>query len=131
MWLYQGKEQTEIPAGMIGFVYLITDHVNGKKYIGKKLYHFAKTKQVKLKKKKIKVESDWKEYYGSNDELQEQVKLHGPEKFSREILHQCPSLGVMGYLEAREQFDRRVLETPEYYNSWIMVRVRKDHLKKL
>lgn len=131
MWLYQGKEQTEIPAGTIGFVYLITNIKTGKMYVGKKLYHFSKTKQVKGKKKKIKVESDWKEYFGSNEELKAEVETLGPDNYIREILHQCPSLGVLGYLEAREQFERRVLESDAYYNSWIMVRVRKDHLKKL
>lgn len=131
MWLYEGAEQTEIPEGMIGFVYLITSLIDDRKYIGKKLYHSSKTKQVKGKKKKVKIESDWREYYGSNDALKEEVKKHGAEFFKREIIHQCASKGVLGYLEAREQFDRRVLETDEYFNSWIMIRVRQDHLGKL
>jgi hypothetical protein len=131
MWLYQGKEQTEIPAGMVGFVYLITDHVNSKKYIGKKLYHFAKTKQVKGVKKKYKAESDWKEYYGSNDELKALVELHGPEKFTREILHQCPNKGACNYWEAYEQFARHVLLSDEYYNGWISAKITKSHVAKL
>ena len=131
MWLYQGQEQTEVPEGMVGFVYLITDHANNKLYIGKKLYHFSKTKQVKLKKKKIKVESDWKEYYGSNDALKAEVEKHGPEKFTREILYQCKGKGEMGYWEAYEQFARHVLLSDDYYNGWISAKITKTHVAKL
>lgn len=131
MWTYKGDIQTEVPEGMIGFVYLITDHANNRKYIGKKLYHFSKTKQVNLKKKKIKVESDWKEYFGSNDELQKQVALHGPEKFTREILHQCAGKGECNYWEAYEQFARHVLLSDEYYNGWISAKITQAHVAKL
>jgi hypothetical protein len=131
MWLYQGQEQTEVPAGMIGFVYLITDTINNRKYIGKKLYHSAKTRQVNLKKKKYKVESDWQKYFGSNDALKEQVKLHGPENFPREILHQCAGKGECNYWEAYEQFVRGVLLTDEYYNGWISAKITEAHVAKL
>jgi hypothetical protein len=131
MWQYQGKEQTEIPNGMVGFVYLITDHVNGKKYIGKKLYHSAKQKVVAGKKKKFKVESDWKKYYGSNDLLKAEVKLHGAEHFTREILHQCAGKGESNYWEAFEQFTRGVLLTDEYYNGWINCKITEAHVGKL
>jgi len=77
----------------------------------------------------VKVPSDWQTYYGSNTELVNDVKLHGEENFSREILHLCKTKGECGYLEAKEQFVRGVMESEDYYNVWIMVRVRKSHIK--
>lgn len=127
-WIYNGEELQEFPEKTVGFVYLITCP-DGRKYVGKKLVTKAKTKQVKGKKKKIRVESDWKTYYGSNDELKDLVTQLGPEKFHREILHICFSKSEVSYLETREQFDRRVLESKEYLNSWIMFRGRKCQLK--
>jgi len=53
----------------------------------------------------------------------------GHDKFNSEILHLCQSKGECGYLEAKEQFVRGVMETDDYYNTWIMVRVRKSHIK--
>jgi hypothetical protein len=84
---------------------------------------------IKGKRKKTKAFSDWQTYYGSNSELQNDVQVHGKENFKREIIHLCKSKGECGYLEAKEQFRNNVLETDNYYNSWIMVRVRKDHIK--
>jgi hypothetical protein len=102
---------------------------NNKKYIGKKLFYSAKTKQVKGKKKRIKVNSDWQSYYGSSDELKKDVLQLGHDNFVREILHLCRSKGECNYLEAKEQFVRGVMESDDYYNTWIMVRVRKSHIK--
>jgi hypothetical protein len=111
-------------------VYQITNLTNGKKYIGKKFFYSTKTKQVKGKKKKYKANSDWQTYYGSSDILKQDVLQLGHEKFVREILHLCHSKGICSYLEAKEQFTRSVLEGDEYYNTWIMVRVRKAHIKE-
>jgi len=129
-WQYNDLDFTEDLIGdSYGFVYLITNLENNRKYIGKKLFWFSRTKQVKGKKKKIKVPSDWQTYYGSSDELQKDVILYGTDKFRREILHLCKSKGVCSYLEAKEQFANNVMESDDYYNSWIMVRVRKSHIK--
>ena len=129
-WTYNKEIFTEELIGdNYGFVYVITNTSNNKKYIGKKFFYSTKTKQVNKKRKRIKVSSDWKTYYGSNAELQNDVKLLGEEVFTREIIHLCKSKGVCGYLEAKEQFIRNVLETDDYYNSWIMVRVRQSHIK--
>jgi hypothetical protein len=129
-WQYNGKDFTEDLIGdNYGFVYQIKNLTNGKKYIGKKFFYSAKTKQVKGKKKKYKVPSDWQTYYGSSDTLKQDVLQLGHDNFFREILHLCRSKGECGYLEAKEQFVRGVMESEDYYNSWIMVRVRKSHLK--
>jgi len=125
-WSYRGKEIQEIPEGYIGFVYIITNLQTGQKYIGKKLAQFKKTRPP-LKGKKLKrrstVESDWRDYWGSSDRLNADVQALGEENFTREILYLCKSKAEMSYLEAREQFERRVLESDEYYNGIINVRV--------
>ena len=138
-WTYQGKKIDEIPEGIEAFVYLITNLTNDMKYVGKKLARFKTTKPpLKGKKNKRRgyKESDWKDYWGSSDHLNADVLRLGKENFTREILYYCPSRGIASYLEAKEQFDRRVLETDEYYNGIINVRVGgskilKEHLKKL
>jgi hypothetical protein len=139
-WLYQGKIIDELPDECVAFVYLITNLTNGRKYIGKKLAKFSKTtyRVVKLKngnkkKKKIrsKVNSDWQDYYGSNIELNKDVETLGKDNFTREILHYCSSKAESSYIEAREQFDRKVLETDDYYNGHIQVRVHGSHIIKL
>ena len=129
-WKYNGEEFTEDLIGNnYGFVYEIVNLTNNKKYIGKKFFYSAKTKQVKGKKKKYKVSSNWQTYYGSSAELTKDVLSLGQENFSREIIHLCHSKGECGYLEAKEQFIRGVMESDDYYNTWIMVRVRKSHIK--
>lgn len=125
-WTYQGQPVEEIPEGYIGFVYLITNTTNNRKYIGKKLAQFKKSKPP-LKGKKLRrkfvVESDWRDYWSSSDNLKADVEALGKEKFTREILYWCTSKAELSYLEAKEQFDRRVLETDDYYNGIINVRV--------
>jgi len=137
-WLFESQEITEIPEEYVGFVYLITNRISGRKYIGKKLSKFRRTtyRVVKLKngtkkKKKIRsrIDSDWQEYYGSNDELNKDVEQLGTENFTREILYYCKSKAECSYIEAREQFSRRVLESDEYYNGHIQVRVHGSHIK--
>ncbi len=125
-WTYQGKIVEEISEEYIGFVYLITNLTNGKKYIGKKLAKFKVTKKPlkgKKNKRRSTKESDWRTYWGSSDHLNADVEQLGPENFTREILYYCTSRGELSYLEAKEQFDREVLKTDEYYNGIINVRV--------
>ena len=129
MWLYNSSPFEEIPENAYGYVYLITNTITGRKYIGKKLFWFRKTKILKGKKKRIKVESDWREYWSSSDEVKKDVETLGADKFIREILHICPNKGSCNYLEAREQMDRRVLETDNYYNGQIQCRVHRTHIK--
>jgi hypothetical protein len=125
-WTYEGNPIDTIPDEYEGFVYLITNLTTGQKYIGKKLAKFKTTKPpLKGKKNKRRgyKESDWRDYWGSSDRLNADVEALGPENFTREILYLCKGRGEMSYIEAREQFDRRVLETDDYYNGIINVRV--------
>lgn len=114
-----------------GFVYLIENLINGRKYIGKKFFWSAKTRQVNKKKKRYKAESDWKDYYGSSAELGAEIDNIGKESFKRTILHLCKTKAECAYLELKEQIERNVLLSDEYYNAWIQVKVRKSHLKHL
>ena len=114
-WLYQKKEFTEVPKNMEGFVYLITNLENGKKYIGKKNF-WTRQKDRKTGKRKKKI-SDWGNYWGSCDELKEDVKSLGEEKFLREILYLCPHKKSMSFYETMEQFKRDVILREDYYNT--------------
>lgn len=125
-WTYRGEQITEISDEYEGFVYLITNLTDNRKYVGKKLAKFKTTKpplKGKKNKRRGTKESDWRDYWGSSDKLIADVEKLGEDKFTREILYFCKSRGEMSYLEAREQFERRVLETDEYYNGIINVRV--------
>ena len=114
-----------------GFVYLITCKTTNKQYVGKKFFWSSRTKQIKGKKKRSKVESDWQSYFGSNKVLVEEVKQQGEDNYTREILHLCKTKGECNYLEAHEQFTRGVLTSEQYYNDWIMVKVHRSHIKGL
>ena len=138
-WYYENQLIEQLPEECVGFVYLITNIATGRKYIGKKLAKFAKTsyKTVKLKngtkkKKKIrsKIDSDWRDYYGSNTELSKDVEQLGKENFRRDILFYCTSKAQCSYIEAREQFNHKVLESKDYYNGQISVRVHGSHILK-
>jgi hypothetical protein len=137
-WLYNGEEVTEVPENAVGFVYIIKCSTNDRKYIGKKLFFFTKTKikTVKLKngtskKKKIreKIDSDWRDYYGSSNELSSDIQSIGIENFHREILCFCYSKAECSYHEARLQFLHGVLESDDWYNGHIMCRIHKSHIK--
>lgn len=138
-WMYKGEPVYEIDEKYVGFVYIITNNVSGKKYIGKKLSKFSKTsiKTVTLKngtkkKKKIKskIDSDWKTYWSSSKEVQDDVKTLGFDKFSREILMFCLSKGTASYFEAKHQMQNEVLEHPDkWYNGIVNCRVHRSHIK--
>ena len=137
-WYYQNTPVETLPDDCVGFVYLITNNLSGRKYIGKKLAKFSKTtyRIIKLKngnkkKKRIKtkIDSDWQEYYGSSPELTADVIKLGAENFSKEILFYCRSKAECSYIEAREQFANKVLESNDWYNGHIQVRVHGSHIK--
>jgi len=137
-WLFESLVVETLPEDCAGFVYLITNNITGRKYIGKKLARFKRTtyRVVKLKngnkkRKKIRgsIDSDWQTYYGSSPELSKDIEQLGIENFSREILYYCKTKSECSYIEAREQFSRRVLESDDYYNGHIQVRVHGSHIK--
>ena len=126
MWLYENNVVNELPEDCVGFVYQITNTTNGRMYIGKKLAKFKRSRKPlkgRKNKRRYKIDSDWQDYYGSSDELTIDIKKLGKENFKREILFYCNSKAVMSYVEAREQFARKVLESNDYYNGHIRVRV--------
>jgi hypothetical protein len=114
-WQYDGEDFDETPKGMEGFVYIITNLTNNKKYIGKK-HFWTRQKNKKTGRRKTE-ESDWRNYFGSCDELNDDVKVIGKDKFLREILYLCPHKKSMSYYETYEQFNRNVLLSEEYYNT--------------
>jgi len=138
VWTYKGTEVVALPEDCIGFVYIIVNVLTGKKYIGKKLAKFSKTtyRVVKLKngnkkRKKIrsKIDSDWQTYFGSNDQLNKDILAQGADNFTREILFYCKSKAECSYVEAREQFNHKVLESDDYYNGQIVCRIHSSHIK--
>ena len=137
-WFFKNSLVESLPEDCVGFVYLITNKLSGRKYIGKKLAKFSRTtyKMVKLKngkkkRKKIrgKIDSDWLTYYGSSPDLTRDIVALGVENFTREILFYCKSKSECSYIEAREQFAERVLESDNWYNGHIQVRVHGSHIK--
>lgn len=135
MWYYKGEEFTsEMIGDYVGFVYMLTDKSNDKKYIGKKIF-VSKRRLPPLKGKTRRrtkiVESDWQSYYGSSDEVKQIVEEKGGDNFHREILHLCNSKGELSYLEAKEQFDRNVLLDDTYYNGIIQCKIHRSHVKRL
>jgi hypothetical protein len=129
-WQYKGQDFKEEDIGdAYGYVYCITNLTNNKKYIGKKFFSKAGYKQVKGKRKKIRKPSDWLTYWGSNKYLCEDVKNLGENNFQREILHLCKTRSECAYLELKEQMVNCVLESEDFYNDWIMVKIRKSNLK--
>lgn len=128
MWLYRNEEfKEEMIGDHVGFVYLITNLDSGRMYTGKKGFYRTKTFQKNKKKKRMKAPSDWMTYTGSNDELNEDIRNGANVK--KEIIHLCPSKGWMSYLETKEIFDRDALISEQYYNAWVMCKIRKSHLK--
>jgi len=135
MWYYNEEEFTsDMIEDYVGFVYIITDLSNDKKYVGKKTL-VSKRRLPPLKGKARRrtkiVESDWQDYYGSSEEVKALVEERGRDQFKREILHLCKSKGEMNYLELKEQIDRQVLFKEEYYNEFVGAKIHAKHVSSL
>ena len=131
MWYYQNTTETfkeEDIQDHLGFVYLITHISTGRKYIGKKFFTKAKTKQLKGKKKKIRVASDWETYWSSSEELKAEVLKNGEDQYTREILHLCKTRSACSYWETYEIFTRHALLSDSYYNAWCSCKIHKAHV---
>ena len=132
-WLYEGKPFTSDDIGdFFGYVYCITNIITGRKYIGRK--YFVQKRKPKGGKRRVTSESDWKRYYGSSDELKQDVKEYGRDNFRREIISLHTTLGKVNYEETRQLFLNDVLTeslddgTPKYYNNNILGRyMKKDY----
>jgi len=134
-WYYNNEPVNEIDTQKYkAFVYRITNLIDGRQYIGKKLTENTKTRpplKGKTRKRREKYESDWRDYWSSSDELKEDVKRLGEENFRRDILEFCLNKGSASYYEAKHQFLNEVLEHPDkWYNGHIQVRVHRTHIKK-
>lgn len=134
-WYYENEPfELRDSDQLVGFVYCVTELDTDMKYIGKKLFHRKKTLPITKTRKRRKhtlVESDWKTYCGSSENLHERVREKGLEGFKREILHLCKSKGECSYREAKEQFDRDVLLRDDYYNGIINCRINAKHVKNI
>lgn len=136
MWYYNNQEfdpsEDEL-SEYVGFVYLITERDTGKKYIGKKF--FWSTRKLpplkgKTRKRTVKKQSDWMDYYGSSEDLKVLVETKGGDAYHREILRLCHTKGECSYYEAKEQFDRDVLLSDDYYNEFIGCKIHSKHIRK-
>ncbi len=121
IWLHTSGVLTEIPKGYVAFVYLIHNKTTNRYYVGKKQFY--------AKRNKKKVESDWKTYTGSNDELN--ADIAAGHHITKTILHLCKSKGEASYLELKEQIDRKVLFTDTYYNRFVGAKIHANHVKNL
>jgi hypothetical protein len=130
MWLYEDKEFV-LDGDWYGFVYLIENLLNGRKYIGRKYLTKAGYKTVKGKRKKIRVESDWDDYYGSSSALKEDIDHYGKDNFRRTILRLCKSRGECNYFETKYIFDNDAILDPKYYNTWVSCKIQASHVKAL
>ena len=130
-WTFNGKLFESTPEEYQGFVYQLTEIHSNKKYIGKKNFWKPKTLPInKTRKRRVRtrVESDWKDYYGSSNEVRKIVEEHGTQTFKREILKLCKNKGEMSYYDAKLQFDNDVLFRDDYYNNFIVCRIHAKHL---
>ncbi len=111
-----------------GFVYEIKNKINGRYYIGKKFFWRSNSlKPLKGRKNKRhkKVESDWKEYWGSSNELLSDIEKFGKENFERKILRLCKNKWECAYYELEEQVLRGVMFDEYSYNGIINCRLKK------
>ena len=133
-WIYDGKPfegDSEFLKDFTSFVYVIRDNETGKQYFGKKRLLFVRHKRSVRRKNRIKViqESDWRNYWGSNDQLKLEIERRGTQCFTREILRFCRRLSESSYYELKFQMINDVLLHPDkFYNSYVGGRISRKQL---
>jgi len=131
-WTYKDEPVTdEVIGDAYGFVYVITNNTNGRRYIGRKYFTKAGYKTVKGKRKKIRLSSGWEDYYGSNKTLLEDVKNLGAENFSRAIIKLCKNRSECSYWETHFIFQFEALLSDRWYNEWVTCKISAKHLASL
>lgn len=135
MWYYNNnvfEPDEEFLNDYVGFVYQITERDTNKKYIGKKFFWSVRKLpplKGKTRKRTVRKQSDWREYYGSSEELKLLVEKKGGDAYHREILRLCKTKGECSYFETKYQFDHDVLLRDDYYNEFIGCKIHSKHLK--
>ena len=127
-WTYKGVATPDNIEEHYGFVYVITNETNGRKYIGRKYFTKAGYKTVKGKRRKIRVSSGWEQYFGSNKVLLEDVKTLGEHNFTREILKLCRNRSECSYWETYYIFTLGALLSTDWYNEWVTCKISKKNL---
>jgi Putative endonuclease segE, GIY-YIG domain len=130
-WLYEGQEFLEIPDKAYGFVYIIHNLVSGKRYIGRKFFTKAGYKTVAGKRKKIRLESDWRDYYGSSPALARAIEAEGRENFQREIVRICYNRSECSYYESKMIFENDAILSDSFYNDWISCKISSRHVNAI
>lgn len=120
------REGVNITEKTFGFLYLITNNLTNKKYIGKKQC-ISKIRRQPLKGKTRKrvcyKQSDWKTYTSSSNDLNDDIIKYGKDNFTFEIIRICNSKWALAYFEIKEQIEKDVLLKDDYYNGIINVRI--------
>ena len=137
--LKEFKSLEDFPENCFGFIYKVTNETNDKFYIGKKnLYHNNKKKLTKKElaeqtgpgrkstTKIVQKESDWLNYWGSNKELQNDIKELGVLNFEREILKLCFTKKELTYWELSLQCQYEVLLMDSYNDNILGKFFKKD-----
>ena len=133
-WTYQGRLITDIsdmPEGTYGFIYEVRHKPSDTRYIGKKVLFFERNKRLGKRalqalkeeraknglkgrvplKQKIRTESDWKDYFGSQKEIVALSKNDiAGENWEKRILEFVPNKKLLTYYETKHLFINNVLE---------------------
>jgi len=126
-WIYKNEIVTEIPDDVEGFIYIITNNVTGRKYIGRKYVKSTKRKPLTAKQKRegkvrrtrVTTESNWRTYTGSNKNMNSDIKELGKDKFTFEIITYARTKAQINYLEMFMQFITHSIIKNDYYNDTI------------